>query len=445
VQGRNLLGRQLARTTAVRAAAQRLRAAENAHPAPPAQASAVAHVPAALHVPAPLRAPIAAAPQAQHSEDARAQISAEWHALSSVPALGYTLFTQLLGADPLAQRAVPRPDDASLAAAILRLVPSAPTNYLATLRANGGLAQFVATLTGPAHLGRVVSPALRASLTRDVAAFLRDPKDWLRGEQRREQGSYYTPVWPDAAPPEQAAEFFTVRILPHLHALQDVAAGSAAVDAAYRASGMLSLRALGAVDHAAGARVRAVGQFEVGVVAVVQRGPNWWDLVVGGAVHTFEDAAGALAAQGLNALIAVGGPGVQQLARAAGQDLGQILANPGAFFAHLATALGEGFGLFAGDLGGNLERGALAWLSGQGGLTLPALDAAGLLTFALETAGVSYAAFTGDLQTAFTRHHRDGARLVAGLDTLYPYVTKLQDLAAGPGGRGRSWRRWRGT
>jgi len=181
-----------------------------------------------------------------------------------------------------------------------------------------------------------------------------------------------------------------------VRALARAAADQAALGAAYRASGMLSLRALGAVDHAAGARVLTVGQFEVGVVAVVQRGPNWWDLVVGGVVHRFEDAAGALAAQGLSALIAVGGPGAQQVARAAGQDLGQILANPGAFFAHLAAALGEGFRLFAGDLGGNLERGALQWLSGQGGLTLPAPDPAGLLTFALETAGVSYAAFTGD-------------------------------------------------
>jgi len=206
------------------------------------------------------------------------------------------------------------------------------------------------------------------------------------------------------------------------------------VGAAYRASGMLSLRALGAVDHAGGARVLAVGQFEVGLVAVVQRGPNWWDLVVGGVVHTFEDAAGALAAQGLNALIAVGGPGAQQVVRAAGQDLGQILTHPGAFFGHLAAALGAGFGLFAGDLGGNLERGALQWLTGQGGLTLPAPDAAGLLTVALETTGVSYAAFTGDLAAAFTRHHRDGARLVAGLDTLYGYAPALHDLTRGPGG-----------
>jgi len=211
-------------------------------------------------------------------------------------------------------------------------------------------------------------------------------------------------------------------------------ADSAAVDAAYRASGMLSLTALTAVDHAPGARVLAVGQFEVGVVAVVQRGPNWWDLVIGGVVHRFEDAAGALAAQGLSALIAVGGPGAQHLVRAAGQDLGRILKDPGAFFAHLAAALGEGFRLFARDLGGNLERGALQWLTGQGGLTLPSPDPAGLLTFALETAGVSYAAFTGDLQAAFTKRHRDGSRLVAQLDTLYGYAPALHDLATGPGG-----------
>jgi len=81
-----------------------------------------------------------------------------------------------------------------------------------------------------------------------------------------------------------------------------------------------------------------------------------------------------------------------------------------------------------------MERGAVQWLSGQGGLTLPALDAAGLLTVALETAGLSYAAFTDDLATAFTTHHRDGARLVAQLDTLYGYAPALHDLASGPGG-----------
>ncbi len=241
-------------------------------------------------------------------------------------------------------------------------------------------------------------------------------------------------VDPHAVPRQQAVEFFLLRVAPHLRALARAAADQVAVGAAFRASGMLSLRALGAVDHAVSARVLAVGQFDVGVVAVVQRGPSLWDLVVGGVVHRFEDAAGALAAQGLNALIAVGGPGAQHLVRAAGADLGRILTNPGAFFAHLAAALGKGFGLFAGDLGGNLERGALQWLSGQGGLTLPTLDAAGLLTVALETAGVSYAAFTGDLAAAFTHHHRDGAKLVAGLDTLYGYAPALHDLATGPGG-----------
>ncbi len=82
-----------------------------------------------------------------------------------------------------------------------------------------------------------------------------------------------------------------------------------------------------------------------------------------------------------------------------------------------------------------MECGALQWLSGQGGLTLPTLDAAGLLTFALETVGLSYASFTGDLETAFARHHHDGAKLVAGLDTLYQYAPPaLHDLASGPGG-----------
>ena len=81
-----------------------------------------------------------------------------------------------------------------------------------------------------------------------------------------------------------------------------------------------------------------------------------------------------------------------------------------------------------------MKGGALARLSGPGGLTLPAPDPAGLLTVALETAGLSYASFTGDLQAAFTRHHHDGARLVAGLDTLYQYAPALHDLASGPGG-----------
>jgi len=435
VQGRNLLGRQLARTPAVRAA-QRLRAAENAPaPSPAAPHASVAaphapvvapHAPVAAPVPAPAHAPIVTA--ALPPGDADATIVAEWQALAAEPT--YRLFASLLGADPLARRALPsRPPDEALATWLRGLAPGASPVNLATLRANGGLAQFVATLTREA-LAPGVLP-LREALAADVAAFLADPTGWLTRAQRRGEAAPGLVVDPHAVPRQQAVEFFLLRITPHLRALARAAADQAALGAAYRASGMLSLRALGAVDHAAGARVLAVGQFDGGVVAVVQRGPNWWDLVVGGVVHRFEDAAGALAAQGLSALIAVGGPGAQQLVRAAGQDLGQILKDPHAFFTHLTNAIGGGFTLFARDLGGNLESGALQWLTGQGGLTLPALDAAGLLTFALETAGLSYASFTGDLETAFTRHHRDGAKLVAGLDTLYGYAPELHDLAAG--------------
>jgi len=438
VQGRNLLGRQLARTPAV-LAAQRLRAAENAPaPSPAAPHASVAaphasvaapHAPVVAPVPAPAHAPIVTA--ALPPGDADATIVAEWQALAAEPT--YRLFAALLGADPLARRVQARPPDEALATWLLGLAPGASPVNLATLRANGGLAQFVATLTREA-LAPGVLP-LRGALAADVAAFLADPTGWLTHAQRRHEAAPGLVVDPHAVPRQQAVEFFLLRITPHLRALARAAADQAALGAAYRASGMLSLRALGAVDHAAGARVLAVGQFDVGVVAVVQRGPGLWDLVVGGVVHRFEDAAGALAAQGLSALIAVGSPGAQQLARAAGADLGRILKDPGAFFAHLATALGEGFRLFAGDLGGNLERGALQWLSGQGGLTLPALDAAGLLTFALETVGLSYASFTGDLEAAFTHHHRDGARLVAGLDTLYQYAPDLHDLAAGGPGQ----------
>ena len=326
-----------------------------------------------------------------------------------------------------------RPADEALATALRGLAPCAPPVNLATLRANGGLAQFVATLTREA-LAPGVLP-LRGALAADVAAFLADPTGWLTHAQRRHEAAPGLVLEPGALPRQQAVEFFLLRVAPHLRALARAAADHAAMGAASRASGMLSLQALGAVDHAAGARVLAVGQFEVGVVAVVQRGPNWWDMVVGGAIQGFEDAAGAVAAQSLNALIALGGPDVQRLVRAAGTDLGRILKDPHAFFAHLTAAIGGGFTLFARDLGGNLESGALAWLTGQGGLTLPSLDSAGLLTFALETAGVSYAAFTGDLEAAFTRHHRDGAKLVGALDTLYGYAPELHDLAAGGPGQ----------
>ncbi len=341
-QGRNLLGQQLARTPAVIAAAQRLRAAP----------TTVAPVPAAA----------AGLPPG----DAAATIVAEWQLLAAAPA--YRVFAALLSYDPLARQALARPADEALAAELLGLAPGAPSVTLATLRANGGLAQFVATLSKEA-LAPGVLP-LREALAADVAAFLADPPGWLTRAQRRHEATPGLVVDPHAVPRQQAVEFFLLRIAPHLRAR--AAGDAAAVGAAFRVSGMLSLRALGAVDHAGGARVRAVGQFDVGVVAVV---------------HRVEDAAGALAAQGLSALIAVGGPGAQQLVRAAGADLGQVLTNPGAFFAHLAAALGAGFRRFAGDLGGNLERGALAWLSGQGGLTLPTLDAAGLLTVALEGSG----------------------------------------------------------
>jgi len=396
-----------------------------------ADPSPAALSPAALSVAHAPRVPAAAAAAGAPVGGADAWIEGEWQALADEPT--YRLFAALLGYDPLAQRALARPADEALAAALVQVAPGAPPVNLATLRANGGLAQFVATLTREALAPGV--PALREELARDVAAFLADPTGWLARVQQRHEAAPGLALEPGALPRQQAVEFFLLRVAPHLRALARAAADHAAMGAAYRASGMLSLRALGAVDHAAGARVLAVGQFDVGVVAVVQRGPSWWDLVVGGAVHTFEDAAGAVAAQALNALIGLGGPGAQQLARAAGADLGHILANPGAFFAHLTEAVGGGFTLFARDLGGNLERGALAWLSGQGGLTLPTLDAAGLLTFALETVGLSYASFTGDLETAFARHHRDGAKLVAGLDTLYQYAPDLHDLAAGGPGQ----------
>jgi len=251
----------------------------------------------------------------------------------------------------------------------------------------------VATLTREALAPGV--PALRAALAADVASFLADPTGWLARAQRRHEAAPGLALEPGALPRQQAVEFFLLRVAPHLRALARAVADHAAVGAVYRASGMLSLQALGAVDHAAGARVLAVGQFEVGLVAVVQRGPSWWDLVVGGVVHTFEDAAGAVAAQALNALIALGGPDAQRLVRAAGTDLGRILKDPHAFFAHLTAAIGGGFTLFARDLGGTLESGALQWLTGQGDLTLPSLDPAGLLTFAPETVGL----ITGDLET----------------------------------------------
>ncbi len=361
---------------------------------------------------------------------ADATIVEEWQALAD--GSPYRLFAALLSYDPLARQAVARPADEALAAALLELAPGAPPVNLATLRANGGLAQFVTTLTREALAPGVL--ALRERLAADVASFLADPAGWLTRAQRRGEATPGLVVDPHAVPRQQAVEFFVLRVAPHLRALARAVEDQTAVGAAFRASGMLSLQALAAVDHAPAARVLAVGVFDVGLVAVVQRGPNWWELVVGGAVHTFEDAAGAVAGQALSALIGLGGPDAQQLVRAAGADLGRILRDPVAFFQHLVAALGMGFGQFAAHLGSNVERGVLQWLTGQGGLTLPSLDAAGLLTFGLETAGLSYAAFTGDLAAAFTKRHRAGARLVAGLDTLHAYAPQLQDLAVGPGG-----------
>jgi len=213
VRGRNLLGHQLERAVAWRAAQQATEAAQPA--AAPAQpAAAPAHE--ALHQPpVAAHAPVAAAPQTRHVEDDRATIVGELTRLAAQTESGYALFTILLGADPLAGRAVPRPADEDLAADILRFVPGG-MSLLATLSANGGVARFVATMTDAAHLGRVLTPTLSASLAADLAAFLRDPAAWLRTRQGLDWS-------PSASSESQADGFFQLDIQPRLTTIHQVA------------------------------------------------------------------------------------------------------------------------------------------------------------------------------------------------------------------------------
>ena len=374
VQGRNLLGRQLARTPAVRAA-QHLRAAAT-YPASPAQASAAAHVPAA----AP-HAPVVAAPHVPRGGDDRSTLVNELTRLAEQPGSGYALFTVLLGSDPLTGRAVPRPDDATLATEIVRFVPNGAT-YLPALRANGGLTQFVATMTDHAHLAYFVTPGLASGLAHAVAAFLANPESWW------EQALDHTP-WHSLT--QAADEFFQRLFTTYLMAVQDVARNAGpAVFGAIGAAAQGALTAVGhvtgMVGHAAGAVVRMVATFASGPVAVVERATGQWVVVVNGVVSPLEQAALAQAENAIKEVI-----GLQLTPLALPATLGRIAWD------HLPPPLAKtlvaeciGVCLRSIDLVGALAEGGLEFLGVivehgvigfvRGLTALPPLQAVAILT-----------------------------------------------------------------
>jgi len=409
-QGRNLLGRQLARTPAV-LAAQRLRAAAT-YPALPAQAPA-----AAPH------APVGAAPHVPRGGDDRSTLVNELTRLAEQPGSGYALFTVLLGSDPLTGRAVPRPDDATLTTEIVRFVPNGAT-YLPVLRANGGLTQFVATMTDHAHLAYFVTPGLASGLVHAVAAFLANPESWW------EQALDHTP-WHSLT--QAADEFFQRLFTTYLMAVRDVARNAGpAVFGAIGAAAQGALTAVGhvagVVGHAAGAVVRMVATFASGPVAVVERATGQWVVVVNGVVSPLEQAALAQAENAIKDVI-----GLQLTPLTLPVTLGRIA------WEHLPAPLAKtlvaeciGVCLRSIDLVGALAEGGLEFLGVivehgvigfvRGLTALPPLQAVAILTRVAALLAQPQGAFAKGLLRGVGEGLRDNvlglADLVKGVLTL---------------------------
>jgi len=514
VRGRNLLGHQLARAVAWRTEQQAAEATEAVHPAAAPAQPVAAQPHEALHQPpVAAHAPVAAAPQTQRVEDDRATIVGELTRLAAQPESGYALFTVLLGADPLAGRAVPRPADEDLAADILRFVPGG-MSLLATLSANGGVARFVATMTDAAHLGRVLTPTLSASLSTDLAAFLRDPAAWLRPRQGLEWA-------PSASPQSQADGFFQLDIQPRLTTIHQVAqalgpgvardagasaAAPTAVSAPHKHGGggahpsggshpptgaeadaiadvrshlhwpapvvqalvtlndrPAALLADAPPDHATRFALHLGGQ--VLPLAQAPAGAVYWamqDILAAGPTGDNPGAAGSLLAalagavqrdlaavaklpgQFLDALTAEGktllrtllGPQVIAELDRAGDVVGAILADPVGFFAHLATALKDGFDGFLARLPDHLKSGLMAWLGqtlGALSIELPkTFDLAGVASVALQVLTLTYDHVRALLVQALGA---DGEARVEAMERGYGFLTQL----AAPGGLAATW------
>ncbi len=469
VQGRNLLGRQVARTAAVRAAVQRL--TDAAHPTP----RDVAHAPVAA------QAPVAAAPHVPHSGDDRATLVAELTRLAAQASGSYTLLTQVLEADPLTGQPVPRPADATLATEILRLVPGGAASLPALQRVPGVLARFVAAMTDAAHLGRDLPPGAAAALIADRAAFLHDPRAWLE----RQLGLNWTPT---ADPTSQADQFFQTAIQPYLAALRQVAqalgpgvardSGSpsaAVLPHAYagplhvlqeatlygRVVALLGNRADDVTRYAVALDGQVAGDLELraghalrpllaalaapapapaGVMAAL----GGFLAAVGASLGHVPTALTDLLTQKARDLLAglLGGTALAQL----GDAVGAILHDPGAFLRNLGTALQAAIGALLTHVRLHIGGDLVSWLTGAlgGAIPLPALSFADLgpaaLTALIPTAqavlGLDEAHLLDRIAAAYARRRhisleRARAEVVAAESRLGQLATLAQDTWAG--------------
>jgi len=144
----------------------------------------------------------------------------------------------------------------------------------------------------------------------------------------------------------------------------------------------------------------------------------------------------ALTAEGKTLLRTLLGPQVIAELDRAGDVVGAILANPVGFFAHLATALKDGFDGFLAHLGAHLTDGLTAWLGRElGGLAIEApahFDLPGVVSVVLQGLGVTYS----HLRSLLVKHLGPGGEAtVEAMERGYRF---LQELAA-PGGLVAAW------
>jgi len=144
----------------------------------------------------------------------------------------------------------------------------------------------------------------------------------------------------------------------------------------------------------------------------------------------------ALTAEGKTLLQRMLGPELTAVLGRADGVLAAILANPLGFFAHLATALKDGFSGFIARLPDHLKSGLMAWLGqtlGTLSIELPTtFDLAGVASVALQVLTLTYDHVRALLVQALGA---DGEARVEAMERGYGFLTQL----AAPGGLAAAW------
>ncbi len=144
----------------------------------------------------------------------------------------------------------------------------------------------------------------------------------------------------------------------------------------------------------------------------------------------------ALTAEGRTILQNMLGPELTAVLGRADGVLSAILADPLGFFAHLATALKDGFSGFIARLPDHLKSGLMAWLGqtlGALSIELPkAFDLAGVASVALQVLTLTYDHVRALLVQALGE---DGEARVEAMERGYGFLAQL----AAPGGLAAAW------